>query len=186
MRTRGMRLKASILRSYSQVLANDGKLAAVLAIVPPGTAAVIQSPPLASSWIDFDHIIQLTVAIETLGGMMAVRDFTKKATAAARKPYMGMVEGVLKLFGTSPATLLKRMNDMVKSNIENIDYSYTATGERSGLMEITWGLDCEVPTCVLVGAGPVLNVVIEACGVEGIVGQPTRLAPNKARFAVQW
>jgi hypothetical protein len=181
-----MRLKASVLRSYSQVLASDGKLAALLALVPPATAAVIESPPLAGSWIDFDHIVQVTVAVETLGGMMAVRDLTKKATAAARKPYMAMVEGVLKLFGTSPATLLQRMNDMVKSNIENIDYAYTATGERSGFMEITWGLDYEVPMCVMVGAGPVLNVVIEACGVQGIVGQPARLAPNKARFTIQW
>jgi hypothetical protein len=181
-----MRLKASTFRSYIHVLARERKTSAVLALVPPATAAVIEAPPLAGTWVDFQHIIDITVAVETLGGMVGVRDFTKKATADARKPYMGVVEGVLKLFGTSPATLFKRMNDLVKSTLEGLDYAYTATSERSGTMELTYQLSQEVPTCMFVGAVPALQILLDTCGVEGVIGPPVRLGPNKVRFTIQW
>jgi len=182
----GIRLKSSTFRSYVNVLVDDGKAQAVMALVPPETAAVMSNPPLASSWVDFRHIVHLTEAVHRLGGMAGVRELTRKATAQARKPHMRLVEGVLKLFGTSPATLLKRMNDFVRTTIEGLEYRYTPNGERAGIMEMVYSLDYEVPTSVFVGAAPALQTILDACGVKGIIGEPERLGPNRVRFTIQW
>ena len=181
-----MRLKASTFRTYVGILGKDGRRDAVLALVPPATAALMRDPPLAGSWMDLTHMHAIDQAVETLGGMAAVRDLARRGTEAARKPYMGVVEGVLKLFGTSPATLLKRMNTLVSSFIEGIDYKYIVTSDRAGVMEVTFAADYELPTSAFVGQVPTLQTLLDACGVKGVVSAPERLGPNRARFKIQW
>ena len=181
-----VRIKATTFRSYVAILGRDGHRDAVMAYVPPDTAALMRDPPLPGSWMDGRHVHDVLVAVDQIGGMGAVRDLARRGTEDARRPYMSIVEGVLKLFGTSPATLFKRMNDMVKSTIENLDYHYTPTTERSGVMEMTYGYAGEVPTCMFVGAAPALQTILDVCGVEGIVSAPVRLGPQKVRFTIQW
>lgn len=181
-----MRLKASTFRSYVGILVKDGRRDAVMALVPRETAALMADPPLPGSWMDLQHTIFMTVAVEKLAGMAGVRDLARRGTDDARKPYMGVVESVLKLFGTSPATLFKRMNLLVSSFIEGIDYRYTAETERSGTMDIEWATDLEIPTCVFFGQIPSLQALLDACGAKGIVSAPERLASNKARYRIKW
>jgi hypothetical protein len=182
----GMRLKAFTFRSYIKLLVKDGRRDAVMALVPPETAALIADPPLAGSWMDLQHINNISVAIETIAGMAAVRDLARRGTDEARKPYMGVVESVLKLFGTSPATLFKRMNSLVSSFIEGIDYRFTSTTPRSGVMEVAYKTDHEVPICVFVSGMMSFQVLLDACGVKGAIDQPERLGPNKARYQIRW
>jgi len=181
-----MRLKAMTFRSYVSILGRDGKREAVIALVPPDTAALIASPPLAGSWMDLRHILNITEAVEKLGGMNAVRELSRRGTEESRKPYMGVVEMVLKLFGTSPATLLKRMNTLVSSFIEGVDYRYVSGNERSCVMEMAWAADYEIPMSVFVSQIPTFQTLLDACGVKGIVGQPERVSANKARYLIQW
>jgi Protein of unknown function (DUF2378) len=181
-----MRLKAATFRTYIRILTEDGRREAVRALVPPETAALMLEPPLSGSWMDLAHMHHIDHAVETLGGMAAVRDLARKGTDQARKPYMGVVEGVLKLFGTSPATLFKRMNTLVSSFVSGIDYRYTATGERSGTMVVAFDADHELPTSAFVGQIPTLQTLLDTCGVKGVVGAPERLGPQTARFHIQW
>jgi hypothetical protein len=182
----GMRLKASTFRSYVKLITEDGRRDAVMAIVPSATAALIATPPLAGTWMDFWHIIHISQAIETLAGMPAVRDLARRGTDDARKPYMGIAESMLKLFGTSPATLYKRMNALVSSFIEGLDYQYTSSGLRAGTMQVTYGHDEDIPLCVFFGGLPALQQLLETCGVKGVVGAPERLSANKVRYHIQW
>jgi hypothetical protein len=181
-----MRLKAATFRTYVSILMKDGMRDAVAALVPPETAALMRDPPLAGSWMGFASIVDLTVAVEKIGGMAAVRELSRKGTAEARKPYMNVVEGVLKLFGTSPATLFKRMNSLVASFIKGVEYKFVSTSDRSGVMEVAFDADYEVPMCAFVGQIPTYQSLLESCGVKGIVGMPERLSPQKARFTIQW
>jgi hypothetical protein len=181
-----LRLKAQSFRSYIGLLEKDGKRDAVLALLPPDTAAIFTHPPLASTWMDYRHSVVVAQAVEKLGGMAAVREMARKGTDEARKPYMGVVETVLKLFGASPAILLKRMNSLVSSFIEGVEYRYTATSERSGVMDIEWDADWEIPTCALVSQVPSLQVLVDICGVRGTIGPPERVGPRHARYVVRW
>jgi hypothetical protein len=179
-------MKGQWLRSYVSVLIADGRRDAVMALVPRDTAALMADPPLAASWIDMQHITEITVAVEKIGGMHAVRENARRVVEQSRKPYMAVVEGILKLFGTSPATLFKHMNSLVSNFVQGITYRYTATTERSGVFEVEYAVDSEVPMSVFVGQLPAYQLLIDACGVKGAVGQPERMGPNKARFLIHW
>ena len=182
----GIQLKAMTFRSYLAILAKDNQLAAVVARVPPATAALMADPPLAGSWMDFIAMLHISEAMESIGGMAAVRDLARKGTNDARKPYMGVVETVLKLFGTSPATLFKRMNSLVGSFIRGIDFQYIAKSERSGVMEVTFLPEYPIPMCVFVSQVPSYQTLFETCGVSGVIGQPERVSTQKARTTLQW
>jgi hypothetical protein len=180
------RLKASTLRSYIQVLVNNGWLEEAIARVPSDTRAVLVDPPLASTWVDFVHIVHVTQAVEAIAGMVGVREFARRAFDDAKKPHHRLLEGLVRLFGTSPATVFKRLNELVKSTVENLRYCYTPTSTRSGVLETEYLVDYEIPTCVFVGQIPALQGILDACGVEGIIGNPERLGPNKVNYRIQW
>ncbi len=183
--TKPGRAKALYFRWYISILAKDGKRDAVMAKVPQDTAALIANPPLASSWVELLHIENVLRAVETIGGMPAVRELSRKATEEARKPYMNVVESVLKLFGASPAILFKRMNLLLR-HVEGVNYHYTAINDRSGVMEVEWVSGHEIPDCVVVTQLPVFQALLDSCGVKGVVGSPERLGPNQVRFQIQW
>ncbi|HEX4460189.1 MAG TPA: hypothetical protein VIA18_19560 [Polyangia bacterium] len=182
----GIQLKATSFRAYLSVLDKDDLRAAIVARVPPETAALMAAPPLGGSWMDFITMLHITEAMEAVGGMAGVRDLARKGTNEARKPYMGVVETVIKLFGTSPATLFKRMNSLVGSFIRGIDFQYIAKSERSGVMEVTFLPEYPIPMCVFVSQAPSYQALFETCGVNGVIGQPERVNTQKARTALQW
>ena len=181
-----VRIKATTFRSYVAILAGDGKRAAVMANVPPDTAALMRDPPLAGSWMDGRHVHDVLVAVDQIGGTGAVRDLARRATEDARRPYMSIVEGVLKLFGTSPATLFKRMNTLVSSILEGVDFRYTPSGDRGGVMDVTWSVDYMMPMCEFASLMPTFQALLESCGAKGSVGMPERVAPSRARYRIQW
>jgi hypothetical protein len=115
-----------------------------------------------------------------------VREFHRRVTDEARKPYMVVVEGLLKLFGTSPATLFKRLNDMIKHFSRNLYYTYTETGPRSGSMEVFYDTYFDVPMCSMIGPVQTFHVILESCGVKGIVGAAQPAGHNRVRFSIQW
>jgi hypothetical protein len=182
----GSRVKAQWFRSYVSVLVEERKRDAVMALVPPDTAALISDPPLAASWLELRHISAVICAVEKLGGMSAVRDHARRVTEQSRAPYMGIVEGVLRLFGTSPATLFKRMNTLVSNFIQGVDFTYAPTSERSGVLQVEYPDDGEVPLCVFVGQTFAFQTLLDACDVKGVVAPPERRGPNKASYNINW
>lgn len=180
------RIKALTFRSYISILTKELRYDAVVAAVPAETARLMAAPPLAASWMDFRHLVYIGSAVEVIGGTTAVRDLARKATDDARKPYMGVVESVLKLFGTSPATLFKRMSSLVNSFIQGVDFEYTPLSERSGTMEVQYHADYEIPNSVFVGVAPTFQTLLDACGATGVVGPAQRISATAARFSIRW
>ena len=181
-----VRVKALTFRSFVTAVEKHGKRDAVLTRVPRDTAALIESPPLPGSWMDLWTVWHIIQALEEIGGMPLVREVSRQATDDARRPYMRIVDSVLKMFGTSPATLFKRMNSLVSSIIEGVTFRYTVLSERSGVMDVEWEADYEMPACEFVGLVPTFQTLLSACGAKGVVGTPERTGPNKARYAIQW
>jgi hypothetical protein len=182
----GMRLKGSTLRSYVSVLESERRREAVVARVPPETAALIACPPLASTWVDWRHVVHITLAIESIAGLAGVREFARKMIEEAKKPHLRLVEGLLRLFGTSPATIFSHMNDLVKHTIENQEFIYTSLSERSGVMEMRYFIDEEVPHCIHISAIATLQATLDACGVNGIIDPPEPIGVNRVAYKIQW
>jgi hypothetical protein len=181
-----MRLKGSTLRAYVNALEKLPRREEVIARMPERTARLIAAPPLAGSWVDFMHIVDITVAVEAVVGTIGLRDFAHRAVEEAKGPHIKMLEGLLRLFGTSPATLFKRMNDLVKSTIEDIEYTYTATSNHSGLMTVRYELEEQLPMCMYIGGTQVLQTIFEACGVKGMIGNPEPKGVNCVEYKLQW
>jgi hypothetical protein len=180
-------VKGATVRAHLKWLAKDGKLEAVLQRVPPETAALIRNPPLASTWIDSQVMEPMMCALEELGGKAAIlrmsRDELREDLMTPLRP---MIAGVLRLFGTSPATIYGRLNDMVKTTVRGMEFKFQSLSERSGSMEVRYDVEREIPTCMFVSCMAALEMVPELCGHRGRVGEPERLGPAVARFDVSW
>jgi hypothetical protein len=181
-----MRLKGATLRAYIDTLVKLKRRDDVMARVPPETAQIIAAPPLSGSWVDFMHIVHITSAMEQLTGTTGVRDFAHRAIDEAKGFHIKMLEGLMRLFGTSPATLFKRMNELVKSAIENIEYSYVPTSSHSGEMTVQYHLEAELPMSMYIGGTQVMQTIFESCGVNGVIGNPERRGHNRVTYRLQW
>src|SRR5207237_1001821 len=140
-----VRIKGSTVRAYVTALTKDGHREAVVARLPASTAAMVANPPLAGAWVDFAHIVNITAAGDSIAGAGGVRWFSRTALEEAKGPYIRILEGLLRLFGASPARIFTRMNDLVRNAIDNIDYRYEATSPRSGIMEVRYPPEFEIP-----------------------------------------
>ena len=181
-----VRVKALTFRSFVTAVEKHGKRDAVLTRVPRDTAALIESPPLPGSWMDLWTVWHIIQALEEIGGMPLVREVSRQATDDARRPYMRIVDSVLKMFGTSPATLFKRMNSLVTSFIQGVDYAYSVRDDRSGIMQVVYKCQPAIPDCVFVSLTPTFQTLLESCGHQGLVSPYERLSTHSARYVIQW
>jgi hypothetical protein len=181
-----MRIKGTTLRSYINVVSRLEHRAAIVAQLPPDTAALLSNPPLPGTWSEWRHIQDITVAVEIVDGLEGVRRLADGAIEEAKRPYVRVLEGLIRLFGTSPATIYKRMNDLVKNAVENMQYTYRVTSDRSGTMEVSYGGGAEIPLCMFVGGRASLVAVLDACGVKGAVSEPERLGPTRTAYQIRW
>ena len=149
-------------------------------------ARLVASPPLASTWIDWWHVVHITLAVESLAGLEGVREFAGKMINEAKKPHLRLVEGLLRLFGTSPATIFRHMNEIVKHTIENQEFIYKPISDRAGVMEMRYLTDAEVPHCIHVSAIATLQATLDACGVAGVISPPESIGVNRVTYKIQW
>jgi hypothetical protein len=179
-----IRLKASTFRSYVKLLVADGRLAEVRAQVPPDTQRMLDDPPLASTWMEWRHTEAMVLAIEKQWGTPAIRDYSRRSIAEMRGINLRIAEGILRIFGMSPATVYKKMNDSIRSLCEGMEYEYTSLGERVGRIEASYAEP--VPDCVMLGTVASLEEILRICRVKGTVDGPKRLSPKSAEFHVSW
>jgi hypothetical protein len=182
----GIRLKATTVRAYINVLVRDPRAQAIIARMPPETADLIHNPPLASSWVAWKHVVHIMQAVESVSGMAGVRELNRRSIDEAKAPHMRILEGIIRLLGPSPAILFKRVNEMVKHTLVNIEFTYRASTDRSGTLEVLFRSDEEVPECMLMGPVVTAEALFAACGKKGAVGNPERLSRNRYAYAVHW
>jgi hypothetical protein len=180
-------VKAASFRAHVKWLTREHKLEAVLARVPPAVAQLMRNPPLASTWIDSQLIEPILVALQELEGTQGVLRMSREELRADLiAPLRGMIAGMLRLFGTSPAAVYPRMNDMVKTSVRGMDFRFTQEFERTGVMVVHYEVEREIPLCMFVSCTAALEMVLELCGVHGRVGDPERVDRATVRFRISW
>jgi hypothetical protein len=92
----------------------------------------------------------------------------------------------LTLFGTSPATLFAHLGQLVSSSIEGCEYRYDPTGERSGVVTVTYPAARQIPARSFYTTVATFNLVLELCSIKGHVGLPRPRGPNSATYVVRW
>jgi hypothetical protein len=182
-----LEVKAATLRAHLKWLEKENRLEAVLARVPPAVATLARNPPLNSTWIDSLKIEPLMIALQELDGTQAVLRMSRdELHAELIAPLRGMISGVLRLFGTSPATVYARLNDMVKTSVRGMDFKFEHTFDRAGIMIVRYDVDREIPHCMFVSCTASLEKVLDLCSVRGRVSDPERVDHATARFRISW
>jgi hypothetical protein len=182
-----MKIKGLALRMYVAWLEREKKTEAVIARLPPATAALLRDPPLAGSWIDGMDMVRIVAAIEMVGGLDAVRRCGKETIEHILPKHHTLVTGLLRLFGATPATLFRRVNDLVRTTVEGINYTYTPQSERSGVMEVRYNVPGELPMCAFINGMTLFMVLFALAGIpNGYIGDPQRRGPATVAYELRW
>jgi len=186
----GVEVKGAFVAAYSATLKKLGLLGDVLERASPELRDALHRPPPASAWIDYGVIVEIYAIVQALRGKNMVRRIGHEATLAGIAPFMqAFVQGLLRLFGVSPATLLANMHRLSSQTTRGGTFVWTPTSKLSGVMTM------EVPR--LRGINPALwhasagglEVVFDACGVDGTIQEPVVKEDDSGttvEFRVSW
>jgi len=165
----GYEIKGSLVRAYVHQIENLGILPQVQSRVSAGTLKLLQDLPLPSTWLDAFVIEDMMNAVESIGGMDAVRAVTKGGQESGLMPLMRpLIAGLFRLFGTSPNTLLSRFSDFARSNVRGMEFEWIRESDRAGTLRIQFP-HRNVPRSAFVGFESGMWIICEICSVSGKV-----------------
>jgi hypothetical protein len=179
--------KAGSLHANLAWLRKEGRLQAVMEHVPAPTLALMRNPPHANTWIDGRDIEPILCALEALDGNDAVlRMAREKLRTSILPPLLPMVSAVMRFFGTSPARMLRHVDDFVWPATQGMEFKYKPVTADSGIMDVHYRVERAIPMCMFISCMAPLELMLELCGVSGTVSEPERIAPASARFRIAW
>lgn len=146
--------------------------------------------PLDSSWIGTEEIEELAIAVHALHGPEGVRRMARESLNQSVIPLLKIViEGFIRLFGATPATLLSRMGHMTASTAKGVEYVWTSTGPNSGTLLIVYPGRKQVPIEMFIGTAGSLETTFDLCRVRGRVEDPVPSPAHPgygATIAIRW
>jgi hypothetical protein len=185
-----VQVKASAWRGITAELARLGLLSPVRDQVSAETRDLIDAPPPSSSWVDFERYEDLALAVVNLRGIAAWRRVIHRTTMDSVFPLMRTaIEGFLRLFGLSPATLLERFNTITRLASRGVEYHYQSEGDGAGVLEVRYPAHRLVHMVHFHGSAGGLEALLELCGVDGVVDEPEMIDDgigNRARLRLRW
>jgi hypothetical protein len=186
----GYEVKAYSIRGYVAAIQRMGFLPDVIARMPADIRANIVSLPPATQWIDGGYMNDLLRVVVDVRGADVVRPLVREAMNTSVVPFVkSITQGLLRLFGASPAALFARTQLIVSANLRNVEFTYTPLSDRSGSMEVRFTRAQNVPLPTFIGCAAAFEITLELCGVTGVVQDPVRVpepAANAARFRIDW
>jgi len=180
------RIKGTAFRGHLKYLKDNGKLDAILARVSPECATAIRNPPLSGSWIDARFMDEIVQVLDQMEGTAALWAMERKVIEDQMTVFFPVMQGILRVLGTSPTKVFSRLGDLYRRHIEGVEFCYTPTSDRSGTMEVRFATTRPLRLCNFVTTIPGLELVFQVCGVSGTVSFPEMLGPQSARYQLSW
>jgi hypothetical protein len=183
--------KASVFRGYLKALDGVGLLHQVRGLVSAETAAMIDDPPLITAWLPSQPTDEILLAVERLRGLTAVRHLAREATLVGLAPVVRtLLEGTLRLFEVSPATLLSRLPQLTASTARGVRWQWEPESRSAGRLVVRYPARRNIPACVYHAIAGSLETVFVLSGTEeGTVAEPEELngsERNAAGFRIRW
>ena len=151
---------------------------------------LVKAPPPPSSWVDGKVLAELDDTIFDVYGENVLASTAHETTKRSLAPILRAVaESWLRLFGTSPRTLLSRLGALSASTVRGVSFGWRDTDARAGEMLVTYDDSRDVPQSAFVAIGAGLVNIFEMCGTTGTValGDASKHAPrNRAPFVCRW
>jgi hypothetical protein len=182
----GYRVKATVLRAYASYLQKEGLLAEARASLSPQTVALLDHPPLPSSWVDGGPLAELLGLVSKRQGVTGVNRMSEQALREMLPIYMPALKGALRLSGVSPATILAHLDTLTRSSIEGCKYRYEKTAARSCTITIHYPNAKLIPLYSFQSSIATFKTIFELCGVKGRIGEPQVVNHNTASYHIEW
>lgn len=181
-------IKAAALHGTIETLRSKGLFDKVRAKVSPSTRAMLDEPPLRTAWVRCADLAEIDTAVLELKGPVFLRAFSRDAAMVGAVPaFMSLIQGMLRLFGASPSSLLERITPLLTNQTHNIAHSYDRVSERHGRFTTRYEGSEHVPDAMLVAFSGVLEIIFELCSVRatGSVSEPS-VQRARDHTLVQW
>jgi hypothetical protein len=124
-------------RSYVEYLRSVGLFDAVRARVPVDTQRMMDHPPERAEWCRAPHLRRIIDEVGQLAGTRGLREMVHEGTVSGTfRIMLPFVRGLLRLFGTSPRTLLSRVEMLMRDVTRGYRYSFQERDRCSGVLEI--------------------------------------------------
>lgn len=183
-------IKGTVWNGRLRAAAEHLPLRELRGAVSDTTRKLIDDPPPASSWVPGQALVELDAAIYDLRGSdICARCSRDTSTVAGTTVLRTMAEGMLRLFGMSPATLFSRMSQVASTSVRGVEYEYTPSGPTSGRMTIRYVHCRNVPYSVFISISGGMGAIFSFLGIKGHVSPPeiSPLAPrNAASVSLRW
>lgn len=180
------RVKGNVVRAWARCAERCGSLSRVRDRLSKETLAVLENPPLPASWTPSVPIDELFAAVYTLEGHSAALQLARMASRELEPTYTTMLSGLLRLLGTSPASLFRRLDSMVKQAMEGVDYRWIQTADCAGTLEVHYPVGSRVSACSFVSMIPTLEIIFRLCRVKGTISDPIVTSESSALFRLSW
>lgn len=182
-------VKASVLRGYAIALTEMGAMAEVRTRLPAATLRLLMDPPPVTAWIPGMIVEHITGALADVRDLAAVRQCGRRSTEAGVGGIArGVIEGVLRLFGASPAALFSRYKTLSSNFVRNIDFAWEPEGETAGSMIMRIRSRPMSLAGYAATAGS-FEFILALCKKDGTVSDPELLpvsAGSAARYRIRW
>lgn len=179
---------AASFRAALEHIDGKGVLGTVRERVPEETARLIEKPPMPFRYLSSEHIDQLYVAFgehtDHAGLVELGRAIAKGTSVSAVGPVLRMA---LSLFGGTPAALFGNLDRFFSVATKGISFTWTATGERSGIIDTRFAPGPPPPESATVLEGNLLYGY-ELCGAPtGVIEQREDLeGGHLVRVRARW
>jgi hypothetical protein len=181
-----LRARALLMLACRRWLEQRGALDAVLRRVTPETRALLENPPVRTSWLPCEVFEDAYQAIAGLHGIEAVREMGHEATrdslaGTVLKPFIQ----AMSVMGSTPASFFSHLNLSIRASMRGVTTEYRPTGETSGVVVARYA--APLPPMVQQASLGSLRYVFELARVTGTttllgVEDERRLA----RIGVSW
>jgi hypothetical protein len=183
-------VKGAFVRGYCAALKNLGMYATVAQRGSARVRDALEMPPVTSAWIDYGLCEEILRIVDSERGLSGVRKLGHDAVTAGVAPFMQIfVQGLLRLFGVSPATIFRNMNKVASQTTRGVQYTYAPTSEYSGVVTVAFPGGRDIESVVWYSTAGGMEIVFETCGVIGTVQDPVVVdngLRNSADFRVSW
>src|SRR5262245_53407468 len=127
------RVKGTVFRGHLRHLKDVGRLEPVLTLLSPEAAALVRDQPLPGSWVDAHPLEEVLRVVDQLYGIPAVWEMQRDVLEHDMLPfYFPMVQGIIRVLGTSPEVLFKNYQNLIRMNVRGMDFRYERFSDNEG------------------------------------------------------
>lgn len=182
-------IKGTIFRGLVLVLKQDGKLTAVESKLSGPTLELVRALPTAGAWIEGVRVVELEEAMALVSSDKELFEVGRRSVAVElRAITRSVTEGVLRLFGASPASLLSRISMFDPVTARGVKNVWTPTGDKRGEMRVIYPTSKLLPDAMGAISAGMLVATLEVCRTKGssVFNGFTNEARNEMRFTIEW